>query len=721
MKVKFVQRLVTTLVFLALLAVQAAARDQDQASTRGATANPSPPVARIAPKIFKEHGRRRIDNYDWLRRGDDPAVLAHLKAENAYAVARLNSIQPLIDELDKELHQRADGASLSPDFHFAGYVYQRRIAEGARFPTIVRHRPVPGASEQIVLDIERLAAGHAQYDLAQYFVSPDGDLVGFTVDFTGGRLHRIFVRNIVSGEVTDTGIKDADSNLVFSSDSKWLFYIRMEPKTLRSYQLWRHKLGTHASRDKLVYEENDPTFELSLGSSKSTRYILLKAEHQQTSEIRYLRADQPSGELKIIEPRRQGMHYDADHIGDTFYIRTNLNAPDFRMVRAPETAPHAANWIDTINETPGRLIADFEIFDTFIALVEEHDALQSVRVFRFADMRESTVPMPVDIGVAEINFAQGAANREASASVLQLRVSGPLHPDAVYDFDTRTGQLALSKQSRDWRWFDPQAYEAKRIAAPAPDGDSIPVTLMYRKDMLRAGGNPTLVTGYGAYGSSLQPEFPDSWVSLVDRGFVLAQAHVRGGQEMGRRWHDQGRMQHKHNSFTDFIAATEALIARGHADPRRIFAHGASAGGLLVAAVANLRPDLYAGIVAEVPFVDVITTMSDPAAPLTTLEYEEWGNPAIKEQYDNMIDYSPYDNVTPKAYPAMFVTAAMNDSQVGFHEPAKWVARLRATKTDGNELLFMTDMAGGHTGTSGRFGSTGEEARIIAWLIAHAQ
>jgi oligopeptidase B len=321
----------------------------------------------------------------------------------------------------------------------------------------------------------------------------------------------------------------------------------------------------------------------------------------------------------------------------------------------------------------------------------------------------------------EMTFAQGASNRDPTATVLQLRFSAPNLPISVYDFDTQSGELILRKKARAWSWFDPQAYEVKRIDAIASDGESIPVTLMYRKDLLRPSGNPILITGYGAYGISSLPSFSDSWISLLDRGFVYAVAHVRGGREKGRRWHDGGSMLNKRNSFTDFIPATEALIAQGFADRKRVFAYGASAGGLLVGAVANMRPDLYAGIVAEVPFVDVVTTMTDPTIPLTTLEYEEWGNPKDQEQYDYMLSYSPYDNVVAKAYPAMFVSAAMHDSQVGYHEPAKWVARLRATKTDDRELLFKIDMAAGHTGTAGRFGSTDENAQVMAWLIEHAQ
>jgi oligopeptidase B len=679
-----------------------------------------PPVAKRLPHQHEAHGNRRIDNYHWLRDRDDPAALAYLAAENDYATARLTAFQPLIKELEEEGTKRAAGASESPDFVNNGYVYQRRIAERARFPVIVRHRPQPGAATEIVLDIEALASGHEQYGLEKYLVSPDNARVAFAVDFTGGQSHRVFVREIATGHVTDTGIAAAASDLAFSADSKFLFYVRLAPVTLRSYQVWRHRLGSTASHDTLVYEEPDPTFELTLSTTKSRRYILLSIERQQSTEVRYLAADRPDEEFRIIEPRRHGVIYQADHLGDAFYIRTNLGAPDFRLVCAPEAAPQAASWIDVVAAVPGRFIAQFDVFDTFIAVAEEHDALRSVRVIRRSDGSEIAVPPPAEIGVMDMRFAQGAANRDPGATVLQLRFSGPARPVSYYDFDTRGGELALRKRSQEWRWFDPEAYEVRRIDAAAPDGAAVPVTLMYRKERFQDGRNPLLIAGYGAYGTSTLPRFSDTWISLIDRGFVYAIAHVRGGRERGSSWHDQGRMLNKRNSFTDFIAATEALIAQGLANPRQVFAHGESAGGLLVGAVANLRPDLYAGIVAEVPFVDVVTTMADPSLPLTTLEYEEWGNSAIREQYDYMLSYSPYDNVAVRAYPPMFVTAALHDTQVGYHEPAKWVALLRATKTDSNEILLVTDMVAGHTGIAGRFGESDDNARIMAWLIAMA-
>ncbi len=683
-----------------------------------ATNGTAPPVARKVPHVFEAFGHRRADHYHWMRNTRD--LLAYLMAENAYADAHLARLRPLIEKLETEGNRRADESDDSPDFTENGYVYQRRTAAGARFPVIVRRKAGSDAAPEVVLDIESLAAGRQQYDLNGFAVSPDGNLVAFAVDFTGGRLHQIFIRDIASGQVRAIGIKNADSDLAFSADSRHLFYIRTEAGTVRANQLWRHVVGTDASADKLLYEEADPTYELHVETTKSGRFILLTIAHQQTTEIRYLAADRPDDPLTVMEPRRRGIFYVADHVADQFYIRTNLSAPDFRVVVAPESAPQAANWTTVVPPTPGQHISRLEVFDDFLAINVDHDALRSVRVFRRADAHEIPVPRPAGVSVMEM-FEEEPANRDPAATSLQLRLSALNLPYTFHDFDTRTGELLLVRKSPAWDWFDPTAYEVRRTAATAPDGEAIPVTLMYRKGLLKARGNPALITAYGAYGFSNVPSFRDAWISLIDRGFVYAIAHVRGGREMGRRWYDKGRLLNKRNSFTDFIAVTEALAAQGFADPRRVFAYGASAGGMLVGAVVNMRPDLYAGIVADVPTMDIVSTMADPSLPLTTLEYQEWGNPAIEEQYRYMLSYSPYDNVSAQAYPPVFVIAGLHDSQVGVHEPAKWVARLRATKTDRKEILFVTNMSAGHGGTSGRFGAVDIDARVKAWLITLAQ
>ena len=682
------------------------------------------PIAPVVPKTFSAFGGVRTDNYDWLRDGKDPRVIAYLNAENAYADARLGQIKPVVDELAAELKARETQEDASVPTAYNDYVYERRFAQGAQYPHIVRWRNAFGAQEEeIVLDVGALAAGHPQqYQLGSWTVSPDNARVAFAVDFTGGRDFRIFVRTIATGETVDQGFDNASSDLVFAADSNTIFYVRNEPTTLRSYQVWRHRLGTSPDSDVLIYEESDPTFSVAISLSRSRKYILLNLDEERTSEFRYLPADQPTGELEVIEPRRQGIIYDVDHAGDEFFIRTNLDAPDFRLMLAPQATPAAAHWREIVAEKAGHHLSHFKVFKTFVAVDTENESGTTIRVFTLPELREIPVPRPAAIGVASSYFVdENEANLDPAANALRFHFSSPLQPQRVYDFDVSTGALVLRKEEPASRWFDRDRYILDQLSATAPDGERVPITIVYRKDMRRSGGNPTLIVGYGAYGLSSRATFTRSAFSLIDRGFVYVIAHVRGGHEKGERWYAEGRMLNKRNTFTDFIAVTETLIAQGYADSRAVFAQGGSAGGLLMGAIANLRPDLYAGIVAEVPFVDIVTTMSDASVPLTTLEYDEWGNPAVKREYDYMLSYSPYDNVAPKNYPAMFITAAFYDSQVSYAEPAKWVAKLRANKTDTHELLLKTDMAAGHDGRSGRLGSIEQSAEIMAWLIAHAR
>jgi oligopeptidase B len=692
------------------------------AEAAAATA-PAMPIAPVVPKTFKEFGGVRIDNYDWLRNRKDPRVVAYLTAENAYADARLEPIKPLVDELAAELKAREAQDDVSVPTAYNGYVYQRRFTQGGQYPYIVRRKDAPDAEEEIVLDVGALAAGHPQqYQLGSWTVSPDNTSVAFTVDFTGGREFCIFVRTIASGEVVDQQIDDADSDLVFAADSKTLFYVRNEPTTLRSYQVWRHCLGSDPKSDVLVYEESDPAFTVSINLSRSRKFVLFNIDEERTSEFRYLPVDQPAAELKVIEPRRRGVIYEADHLGDQFFIRTNLDAPDFRLMSAPQATPAAQHWSEIVPEEPGHHLSQFKAFETFVTVDVENERGTKIRVFSLPDLHQIPVPRPAAVGVASSSFENdNEANLDPAAKMLRFHFSSPVQPQCVYDFDVATGALTLRKQDPAARWFDSRRYVLDQLSATAADGEHVPITIVYRKGMRRPGGNPALVVGYGAYGLSWRATFTRSVFSLIDRGFVYAIAHVRGGHEKGERWYAEGRMLKKRNTFTDFIAVTERLIAQGYVDSRAVFAQGGSAGGLLMGTIANLRPDLYAGIVAEVPFVDVVTTMSDASVPLTTLEYDEWGNPAVKREYDYMLSYSPYDNVARKDYPPMFVTAGFYDSQVSYAEPAKWVARLRSSKTDAHEILLKTDMTAGHEGHSGRLGSIEESAEIMGWLLAHAE
>jgi oligopeptidase B len=680
-------------------------------------------MAPVIPTRYEKFGAMRIDHYDWLRDREDSRVIAYLDAENAYAKARLEPIKPLLDEIATELQARATPEDRSVPTTYNGYFYQRRFMRGSQYPLIVRWADlIDIPQEEIVLDVAALAAGQPrQCELGSWTVSQNNKRIAFTVDFHGNREFRVFVRELPAGQVIDEGIENVASNLVFARDNETFFYGRNELPTVRSYQLWRHRVGSDPKSDVLIYEEKDPTFSISLDLSKSRKFLLLNIEGEHTTEVRYLDVDQPGSALTVIEPRRRGVIYDVDHTGDRFFIRTNLGAPDFQLMSAPEAMPSVQQWTEFIPEEPGHFLSHFEAFDTFVAVdIEDEDGMK-IRAFTFPDAREIPVPRPSGIGVASSSFENDdEANLEAAATVLRFRFSGPLQPECIYDFDVCSSTLTVRRQDPAIRWLDRNRYAVDRLYATASDREAVPLTIVYRKDLRRPGGNPALLVGYGAYGLSMRPTFTSSAFSLLDRGFIYAIAHVRGGREKGDRWYVQGRLLNKQNTFTDFIAATETLIAEGYADPQAVFAQGSSAGGLVMGTIANLRPDLYAGIVAEAPFVDVITAMSDSSVPLTTLEYKEWGNPAIKGEYDYMLSYSPYDNVTQKSYPAIFVTAGFYDSQVSYAEPAKWVARLRATKTDLRDLLLRTDMDSGHEGRSGRGGSTRQSAEIMGWLIAQA-
>ena len=488
------------------------------------------PIAPVVPKMVNAFGGARIDNYDWLRDRKDPRVVSYLDAENAYANARLEPIKPLVDELTAELKAREAQEDASVPATFNGYVYQHRFSQGAQYPCIVRHKDAAGAQEEIVLDVGALAAIHPQqYQLGSWTVSPDNTRVAFTVDFTGGREYRIFVRSIATGETVDQGIENASSDLVFAADSNALFYVRNEPTTLRSYQVWLHRLGINPNSDALIYEESDPTFSISIGLSKSRQLALININEERTSEFRYLPIDQPTAELQVIEPRRRGVIYDVDHVGDQFFIRTNLDAPDFRLMSAPQATPTVLHWREIVPEKPGRHLSHFEAFETFVAVDVEDETGTSIRVFSLPELREIPVPRPAAIGVASSVFGEdNEANLDPAATALRFHYSNPLVPQCFYDFDVTTGALTLRKQDPASLWCDRHRYVLDQFSATAPDGERVPITIVYRKGMWHPGGNPTLIVGYGAYGLSLRANFARSAFSLIDRGFVYAIAHVRG-------------------------------------------------------------------------------------------------------------------------------------------------------------------------------------------------
>lgn len=686
-----------------------------------AVATPTAPAIPGAPPVAarKDHtvttpfGVSRVDPYYWLKEKENPEVLSYLNAENDYALAQLAPLKPLQDQIKSELESRANLADVEVPYASDGYFYQTRYEQGADYPIIVRRKGSPDAAEEVILNVPELAQGHDQYFLRNWSVNPAGTEVAFAVDFSGDRRHEIFVRNLATGAVTPTGIKDSDAAIVWSAAGDAILYGSIDA-TYRTNRIMRHAMGG-ATPDTVLLEEPDTTLSLGVSTARSKQFAIITVYHLQRTELLAVSLSDPAAQPVMLLPRSRNARALADHLDGKFYLLTNEGAPDQKIVAVPDTDPAAAPQT-VVAEVKGRFLDKFVLFNGRVAVQEIHDAMQTVRVVDLATGASKSMSPDV-IGITTLD-----RNEDPSLPTLRLSFETPTAPEIVYDLDLVTGAATEMKRSTAWSWFKPELYESQRIMAAAQDGTQVPVTLIWRKDQKKPEGNPTLMYGYGAYGVSALPGvgFYMPYVSLVDRGFVLAIAHVRGGREMGEAWYEQGRMANKMNSFTDFVSATEAVIAQGHARPGKVYAFGRSAGGLLMGAVTNLGGNLYDGIVAGVPFVDVLTTMLDDTIPLTTFEYEEWGNPNIPEQYDWMKAYSPYDNLTARAYPPLYVFTALNDSQVAYFEPAKWVAKLRSLKTDQNPLLFVINMSAGHSGNSGRTGRVEDYARMFTWLADRA-
>lgn len=678
--------------------------------------SPRTPVAPTAEKVPHElelHGDLRIDDYYWLRERTNPEVLEYLEAENAYTSSMMAETEAFQEELFEELKNRIEPNDSTVPALFHGYYYYKRYEGGLEYPIHCRKQGSVEAPEEIILDVNQIAEGHEFCSVRGVAVSSDTRLLAWALDTVGRRKYAIYFTDLETGEVLSDVIPDVTGNLTWANDNRTLFYAKQDPETLRSYQIYRHELGTDPAQDVLVYEETDPTFSVYIWKTRSEGYLLIQSEQTLTSEMRYLDADNPQGEFRVMVPRERGVEYSADHVGNWFVIRTNLEAENFRLMRAPVSRPGRANWREVI---PGRedvFLQGVEVFRDFVVATERRDGLRHLRVIPWNGSREYEVQFDDPAYVTWVDD-----NHEFDTGVLRYGYSSPNTPETIYDLDLATRERTLLKQETVLGGFDSANYTVERRMAPARDGVEVPVSLVYQTGLQLNGSNPALLYAYGSYGSSMDARFRPEVVSLLDRGFVFAVAHIRGGQEMGRWWYEDGKLLKKRNTFTDFIDCAQFLVDRGYTSSDRLFARGGSAGGLLMGAVSNMAPDLFRGIIANVPFVDVVTTMLDEEIPLTTSEYDEWGNPNEREYYDYMLSYSPYDNVEAKNYPAMLVTTALEDSQVQYFEPAKWVAKLRTMKTDDNPLLLKTEMmAAGHGGVSGRFRQYHETALEYAFMV----
>lgn len=669
-------------------------------------------------RIATPHGVRE-DPYYWLRDDtrSDREVLAHLAAENAYTDATLARSQSLIDRVNTELIARLKQDDASVPVRYRGHWYAIRYATGAEYPIIMRRVDRPGSEEQVLLDCNELARGHAFFQLGSYDVSPDNRLLAYAVDTVGRRQYRLRIKNLGTGELFADELENVEAGIAWTDDSRTLLYVEMDPITLLGRRIRRHVLGTSQSQDALVYEEPDESFDLSVERSKSERYLLIGSESTTCSEWRYAPAHEPSAPFRIVVPRTPDHEYQVDHLEERFVIRTNLEAQNFRIVTVPvEQASDRTAWRDVVRHEPAVFIHDFEPFRDFLAVSERSQGLRRIRVQRW-DGGDATYLEADDPAYT----MQLGSNPELDTTRLRYVYSSLTTPATTYDYDMATGERTLLKREPVLGEFDPSNYRSEFIWAPARDGERVPVSIVYRKDTLLDGSAPLYLYAYGSYGLSIDPSFSSEHLSLLDRGFVYAIAHVRGGQELGRRWYDAGRLRHKWNTFNDFIDVTDHLVARGYGARDQVYAAGGSAGGLLLGVVANVAADRYAGLIAHVPFVDIVTTMLDQSIPLTTLEYEEWGDPQEREDYEYMLSYSPYDNVRAQHYPPMLVTTGLWDSQVQYYEPAKWVAKLRALGTGGEHILLHVNMDAGHGGKSGRFQHLHEVAREYGFVLQLAK
>jgi oligopeptidase B len=657
----------------------------------------TPPVAAKVATVVDYNGQKRVDDYFWLRDRNDPRVVPYLQAENAYAESVMKPTEELRDTLYGEMVGRLEPDEASVPVEDNGFFYNTRYERGKDYPVYCRRKGSPTAPEEVMLDVNTVATGLKLCKVAGLAVSPDNRLLAFGVDARGDRLYTVRVKDLITARLLADEVPGTAADIAWAADSRTFFYTVREAASLRTYQVKRHTLGDPVTADALIFQEDDVTFEIGLRISKSRQMVLIETASETSSECRYLEASNPRGRFRVFQARTSGLRYWVEHAGGTFWVRTNLDAPNFRLVRAAPERTAKASWEPVVAYRPDVLLEEFDVFDGFCVLAERVKGLPRLRIIGLVGHSDRIVAFEDEA------YATGLAETPEFASrAFRIHYSSLAAPESIFEVDLRTGGKKLLKQAKVGGGYDPANYVVRRLEAPASDGVMVPISLVFRKGLKLDGGNPLLLYGYGAYGSIRNPDFASERVSLLDRGFVFAIAHIRGGQDLGLAWYEDGKLLRKKNTYSDFIACAEYLIAQKYTSPAKLFANGASAGGMLMAVVANWRPDLFRGILAEVPWTDVVADSLDPKVPLVTIEYQEWGDPRRKDDFDYLLSYSPYENVKPQAYPALLVTGGLNDSQVAYWNPARWVAKLRATKTDANQLLLVTNMASGHSGASGR-------------------
>jgi oligopeptidase B len=671
------------------------------------------PVCAKKDTILEKHGDKRIDSYYWLKDRENPKVIKYLEAENSYYQKMTEHTKAFQKDLFQEMKSRIKEDDESVPYFYNGYFYITRYEKGKDYPIYSRKKGSLTAKEEILFNCNDMAKGKDYFNLSGMSISPDNKLASFAVDLVSRRIYTIQIKNLESGEILADKIENTTGNNEWANDSKTLFYTTQDAQTLRSNKIFKHTLGTETKSDALVFEEKDEMFSCYVYKEKSEKYMVIGSGSTLTSEYRILDANKPNENFKIFHPRTKGLEYSIAHYEDSFYILTNKDkATNFKLMKTPEAKTTSDNWRDLVPHRDDTLLEGLEIFKNFMVLEERNNGLNKIKIMPW---KGNAYYLPFD---SETYTASVSTNPDFNTDVLRYNYSSLKTPNSTIDFNMKDKSKKVMKEAPVLGGkFNKDDYEEKRIWATAEDGVKVPISLIYKKGLELNGENPLLQYAYGSYGYSTDARFSSIRLSLLDRGFVYAIAHIRGGEEMGRQWYEDGKFLKKKNTFTDFIACSKHLIKEKYTSPKHLYAEGGSAGGLLMGAIVNMAPELYNGILAGVPFVDVVTTMLDDSIPLTTSEYEEWGNPNDKVYYDYMKSYSPYDNVKAQNYPNMYVSTGLHDSQVQYWEPAKWVAKLRATKTDKNYLFLDTNMKAGHGGASGRFEALKEVAKEFAFIL----
>jgi len=673
-----------------------------------------PPVAKIVPKILEKHGDQRIDNYYWLNNRENPEVIDYLNKENEYYHHATAHTKPLQDDLFLEMKSRIKEDDSSVPYLYNGYYYITRFETGKDYPIYARKKGSLAAKEEIMFDCNEMAKGHSYFNLSGISVSEDNIWVAFGVDLVSRRQYTIQIKNLETGEILPVKLENTTGGSTWAGDNKTLFYTRKDPQTLRSDMIYKHTLGTDAISDTVIFHEKDDTFSTFVYKEKSKKYLVIGSTSTLTSEYQILEANNPNGAFRIFQKRTRGLEYSISHYGDSFYIVTNKDkATNFKLMKTPETATAAENWTDLIGHRKDVLLEGIEIFKDYLVVEERSNGLNKIQIRPWSGKGAYYLPFAI-----ETYTAYTTTNVDFDTEILRYGYQSMATPSSIIDFNMRTQEkIVLKEQEVLGGVFDKNNYIEERVWATATDGTKVPISLVYKKGIQKDGKNPLLLYAYGSYGATMDPYFSSTRLSLLDRGFIYAIAHIRGGEDLGREWYENGKLLKKKNTFTDFVDCSKFVIAEKYTSAEHLYAEGGSAGGLLMGAIVNMNPELYNGVIAQVPFVDVITTMLDDTIPLTTGEYDEWGNPNEKKYYDYMLSYSPYDQVKAQAYPNMYVSTGLHDSQVQYWEPAKWVAKLRVMKTNDNQLFLDTNMDAGHGGASGRFEALKELAKEFAFLL----